>query len=260
MSRGVRAALAMFFAAVLALSVWKLCGLAGVYRKGRMHYAQLEEYVSRQESVQASGTEKDKAHKNTAVAAEAAAPLRADFEQLGSINPDVVGWIVLEGTQIHYPVVQGEDNEEYLDTLFDGAQHRAGSIFLDSRCAADFSGRHSILYGHNMKDGSMFAALMGYKEQAFYDEHPTATLLTPGGSYTVSFFAGYVADPWENAWQIEFARNEYAQWQQKAQERSCFQTEVSPSQNDRILTLSTCSYEHDEARFVLHGILKKQEE
>ena len=104
-----------------------------------------------------------------------------DFQKLLEINPDTIAWIRFpdEPSQINYPVVQGNDNQYYLKHLFSGEWNGSGCIFLDSRNRADFSDRHSIIYGHHMKNGSMFSGLTEYKKQEFYDSHSVVLLLTP---------------------------------------------------------------------------------
>lgn len=181
---------------------------------------------------------------------------QVDFDALRAINPNVVGWLVIDGTNINYPLVQGTDNQYYLHHLFTGEYNASGCIFLDSRNAGNFTDRHSILYGHHMGNGTMFNGLMDYKEQGFYDAHPTALLLTPAGDYKIEFFSGYVANVRADAWQVEFGSDEeFAQWLQAVKAESLFQSEVVPSSADKVLTLSTCSYEFENARFVLHGVL-----
>lgn len=179
-----------------------------------------------------------------------------DFEALQAINPDVVAWIFLEGTNIHYPVVQGEDNREYLYRLVDGTANSAGSIFMDYRSQPDFTGRNTVLYGHHMNNKTMFSQITGYKKQAFYDAHPTCLILTPEGNYKLELFAGFVANLNSDAWKLEFASDEeYGAWLAQATARSTFQSKISPTPQDRVVTLSTCSYEYDDARYVLLGIL-----
>ncbi|WP_237076396.1 MULTISPECIES: class B sortase [unclassified Neglectibacter] len=179
-----------------------------------------------------------------------------DFDALRAINPDVTGWLIIDGTNINYPVVQGTDNQYYLRHLFTGEYNASGCIFLDSRNTRDFTDRHSILYGHHMGNGTIFNGLMDYKEQAFYDAHPTALLLAPTGNYKIEFLSGYVASIRAEAWQVEFgSEGEFAEWLQVAKATSLFQSEVVPSSGDKVLTLSTCSYEFENARFVLHGVL-----
>lgn len=121
----------------------------------------------------------------------------------------------------------------------------------------DLSDRNSILYGHHMKNESMFHGLMEYKSQEYYDEHPTALFLTPEANYEVKIFAGYVVGVDADAWTVGFSSDlEFEEWLRRARERSCFTSEITPAVTDRILTLSTCSYEFNNARFVLIGVLE----
>ena len=108
----------------------------------------------------------------------------------------------------------------------------------------------------NMKNGTMFTDLDKYKKQEFFDEHPVALLITPDKNYKVVFFAGYVATPQDDAWEIGFTEAEFEVWLQNAADRSCFTSEIAPNISAHILTLSTCSYEFDDARFVLVGALR----
>lgn len=182
-----------------------------------------------------------------------------DFESLQDINPDVVAWICLEGTVINYPVVQGSDNSEYLYRLVDGTSNSAGSIFMDYRNQPDFTGRNTVLYGHHMKNKTMFGSIVNYKEQSFYDEHPACLILTPEGNYTLEFFAGFVANLNSDAWKLKFeSDDEYGEWLEQAVASSTFQSKICPTPQDRVVTLSTCSYEYDDARYVLLGVLTNQ--
>ena len=103
------------------------------------------------------------------------------FECLAWMNPDFVGWISISDTVVDYPVVQGRDNECYLSTTFNGSRNPAGAIFMDYRCARGFYEPICVLYGHNMRDGSMFAELNNYIEPAFMAEHPDINIKTKEG-------------------------------------------------------------------------------
>ena len=179
-----------------------------------------------------------------------------DFDSLRAVNPEVVGWLTINGTNIDYPVAQHSDNDYYLHHLFTGEWNSSGCLLMDCHNQADFSGGHTIIYGHHMDNGSMFQNLMGYKGQPFFDEHPTARLITPDRSYIVEFFAGYVADVNSDAWRLDFISDrDFADWLAAALERSLFESSVIPTATDNVVTLSTCSYEFYNARFVLHGRL-----
>ena len=122
-------------------------------------------------------------------------PVSVDFEALRQLGGDVIGWICLPDTVINYPVVQGRDNSYYLDHFPDGTSSVGGSIFADCACPSDFSGQNTILYGHNMRDGSMFALIDDYIDPAFCEAHPFFYLNTPTQNYRVDIFAGFTTDP-----------------------------------------------------------------
>lgn len=181
-----------------------------------------------------------------------------DFERLKAINPEIVGWLYAEGMGLNYPVVQTGDNKKYLDTMFDGVHNKTGCPFLDAGNSADFSDRHSVIYAHNRKDGSMFGQLDRYKEQDFYRENPRILLMTEDARYVMEIFSGHVARSDSGAWKIGFSGNEeFVNWKKVIGDRSSIDTGLQPGPDERILTLSTCSYEFDQARYVLHGVLRR---
>lgn len=263
MKKIIRSILFLTFLFIFVNSAWQLWKICGEYKEGKDSYNTLEQFVSFVEpednSVNAILPTMSLTEENV-VATELpdiSAWPQVDFDELGKINPDVVGWIYIEGTDINYPVVQGTDNEYYLKHLFGGSYNSAGCIFLDYRCAADFSDRHSILYGHHMNNKTMFGGLVEYKKQAFYDEHSVALLVTPTAYYKIQFFSGYVSDNWSNAWDLTSDDTDHATWLSEIQAKSCFETEYIPLTEDRIITLSTCTYEFDNAKFVLHGYISE---
>ena len=262
MKKTVYAVLLVFFVGLLCYSVLDLLDIFGSYRQGQESYQHLEQYVSFEPTEPAEAvipeteTAMESAEETRPEATEppelAGLP-RVDFEHLSQINPDVVGWIYIRDTNINYPIVQGSNNKYYLDKLFDGTYNAAGSIFLDAACFPDFSGNHSIIYGHNMKDKSMFADLMKYKDQIFFEEHSEGLLITPTAVHKIVFFSGYVSHNWTDAWELEFRDVSFSKWLKNIEARSFFDTTDYPGEDDRILTLSTCTYEFDDAKYVLHG-------
>lgn len=254
---GIRTILALIFTAGIVVGAWQIYQQFHEYKAGADSYRELETYVKLPEESKDDGEE-------MTVSSETKEPEstrwwpEVDFESLQKINPDVVGWIYIEGTKINYPVVQGTDNEYYLKHLFNGEWNGSGCIFLDAGNSSDFSDRNSILHGHHMKDGSMFRGLAEYKNQEYYDEHQVVLFLTPEKNYEVQLFSGYVASTDADAWTIHFSSDsEVEEWLQGVKKRSCFTSRVTPAATDRILTLSTCSYEFSDARFVLHGVIRE---
>ena len=183
-----------------------------------------------------------------------------DFAALREVNPDVVGWLTLEGTTVNYPIAQGLDNTRYLRSLFSGGQGKAGTPFLDLENSPDLTDSNSIIYGHNLLDGSMFSCLTEYAKQDYFDAHPAMLLLTPGGSYRVEVFAAFTASPSEagagtSPWRQDFDTDEdFAAWITGALGRSDIETGVAPGVEDRVLTLSTCTGGGRD-RFVVMGRL-----
>lgn len=108
-------------------------------------------------------------------------PASIDFAELTQINGEVIGWIYQPYTGINYPIVQGQDNEYYLNHLINGEKNKYGSVFADARIDCPLSDPETIIYGHNMKDGTMFGSLNSYKKQSYYDANPNFYLYTPDG-------------------------------------------------------------------------------
>ena len=142
-----------------------------MYRDGEEEYNTLREYVSVEEPKENADGEKPEENQKETVT--------VDFEALKKINPEIIAWIRIPDTKIDYPVVQGADNEYYLNHTFKKTEHVAGSIFLDKDNSPDFSNRKSILYGHNMKDGSMFQGLHRFQEESYLQEHNQVYLYLP---------------------------------------------------------------------------------
>lgn len=120
------------------------------------------------------------------------ADMTVDWDWLRSINPDIIGWVYIPGTVVNYPVVQGQDNDEYLNKNFDGATGFAsgcGTIFLDYRDDKKLSDDNEIIYGHHRNDGTMFAVLSDFADQGTFDEHRTIYFLTPKKNYRLKTFS-----------------------------------------------------------------------
>jgi sortase B len=240
----VRTALIVLLLAVFLFSAYQIWDQTRDYRTGRSAYQAMAQYAVLPEQPDPD---------------DGLPWPEVDFDALREVNPDIVGWIYSEDTPIHYPVVQGEDNEFYLHHLFDGSAGRTGCIFLEAQNAPDFSEPHSILYGHHMRDGSMFKSLKYYQEQDYYEEHPILLLETPEKWYRLEVFAGRVASTDSDAWQLDFESPEERQkWIDRQMEQSVFHSDVVPGAEERILTLSTCSYEFQNARFVVHCVLRER--
>ncbi|MDL2206863.1 class B sortase [Eubacteriales bacterium OttesenSCG-928-N13] len=181
-----------------------------------------------------------------------------DFQALSAQNSDIAGWLFMPDSAINYPVVKGTDNEYYLKRLFNKKSNSAGTLFFDARNQDGLLDPNTIIYGHNMKNGSMFQAITLYKDKKYYDEHPRMYLLTPQGNYVIELFSGFVTRVSDDTWQRNFENEgSYADWIARAKKKSTFQTDLQVTSSDRCITLSTCSYEYDDARYVVVGKLTR---
>lgn len=193
---------------------------------------------------------------NAAPDPRAAQETEVDFAALARVNPDVVAWIKARDSVIDYPVVQGKDNSYYLKHLFTGKANGMGSPFVDYRTPGDFSGAITLVYGHYMKNGSMFASLTKYKKQAYYDAHPSMELYTPEGDYAIEWFAGMIANGSDEFLRRDFEDDgDYLAYIDTLKDASTFRSNVTVRADDRIVALVTCSYEYSNARYAIFGKL-----
>lgn len=179
-----------------------------------------------------------------------------DWKALKKVNSDVQGWLYQKGTVINYPVVQGTDNDTYLHTRFDKQWSGGGTLFVDCRMEKDFKGFNSIIYGHHMKDGSMFRSIRGYtKEDGYYDKHKTLELATPHGNYHLVVFSAFITKATdEDTYKMTYDEAEKQAYIDRAWERSelpITKDSVDVTKNDRLVTLSTCAYDYEEARYIV---------
>ena len=180
-----------------------------------------------------------------------------DFETLRSINKDASAWLYSPGAIIDYPVMAATDYEYYLGHLPDGTKNANGSLFIDYNNAPDFSEQLTVIYGHHMKSGKMFGDLKGYKTQSFYEEHPYMFLYTDHANYRIDLLYGSVIDAIEWSEQAFMYEENLGDLLEFAKRNTTFKSNgVEYNEGDRIVVLSTCSYEFNEARYFVLGVLR----
>ena len=185
-----------------------------------------------------------------------ASPIEVDFDSLQAVNTDVKAWLYCPDTVINYPVLQGESNYVYIERLYDYSYNPGGELFMDYRCASDFTDKNTIIYGHHMSDGSMLASLVEYASQDYYDQHPVMYLNTPDGDYRIDIVLGFVTSHDSRVYKFRFqSREEFMSWFSDMRNFSDFESEVEVGVDDLIVTLSTCTYEYDNARYIVMGKL-----
>ena len=175
-----------------------------------------------------------------------------DFDALRKINPDVVGWIYYKDTLIDYPIVKGEDNDRYLHTMFDGTYSGFGTLFVDAITENPFKQFNTIVYGHHMRNGSMFAPLKKLKDSEFCRKHPRLELITPEGKFHLEIAAFLNAPSDSNIYTTNIkdigGREVYLETVNKL---ASYTTDVAMEPTDRIVILSTCAYEYKNARYMV---------
>ncbi|MFP7170693.1 class B sortase [Terribacillus sp. 7520-G] len=197
---------------------------------------------------------------NTAIAAPSENQVRPQFKSLLQTNPDIVGWIAINDTKIDYPILQGSDNSHYLDRDYKEAASKSGSIFMDYRNDASSLDRQTIIYGHQMKDGSMFGQLDKFLDKDFFSRHEQFQFDTLYESYKVEVFSVYATTTDFNYIETDFTSEaEYKDFLEIVKGKSTVPADVKVTEKDNIITLSTCNelLDSDEGRLVLHGKLTK---
>ena len=179
-----------------------------------------------------------------------------DFTELLKTNSDIKGWIFGEGTNVDYPILQTDDNDFYMDHLYNKEANSSGSIFADYRNESDFSDRNTVLYGHHMGNGTMFGSIEHYASQDFYDATPTMMLYTPEGDYRIELICGTHESGDEQFVEFNFKTEEdFQKYVESFRERSTFKSDVQVQPGDKLISLCTCAYVFDNARFLLMGRL-----
>lgn len=236
--------------AAMLFGGWKLWGIYAEYHAGTQAYDDLAD----QYTAPASAPDSD------APAPSDGMP-QVDFAALQADCPDVVAWIYAPDSKLNYPIVQSADNDYYLRRLMNGAYNIGGTIFMDYRNQADFSDWNTIIYGHKMKNGSMFGSLPYYREEGYYEEHTEIYMFTPEQNFRLELLGGYVTPADAQTYTFPVNAQERDALAELARSKSTFaaaETELGPE--DKLVTLSTCVYDYEDARYVLVGVLRPVEE
>ncbi|MGI6095761.1 MAG: class B sortase [Lachnospiraceae bacterium] len=228
---------------VFLFSVGKLVSIFLEYKAGTDEYEEIRQYAVQ------SGTA-------TVEDGEAGLqPPEIDFAALQEKNPDVIGWLKVEGLErIDYPIMQGEDNAYYLKHTFEKKQNSAGSVFMDMSNSPDFNDCNTIIYGHNMKNDSMFGSLSDItKENTGYAVSPYFWICTPEGSYLYEIFSVHKTKAVGDTYTLFSAPGEeFDSYVQNMKKLSEIEIATEVSQEDKVVTLSTCTG-NSSVRFVVQG-------
>lgn len=179
-----------------------------------------------------------------------------DLAALREVNEDVIGWICIPDTKVSYPLVQGPTNDYYLNRTWKKKAISVGSIFLEHLNSPNFTDFNTLVYGHNMNDGSMFGGLSDYKSKSYWEEHPSVYIVTDDGVRRYDIFAVHRAKVTSPVYSMVIKspkkKNEFIEYSLK---HSRINTGIVPAVDDKILTVSTCSIGGYGYRWVVQGVL-----
>lgn len=256
---------------IIAYSGYKLISTGLAYKEGVDEYNGLRKYTmevadpedtdsgSQETAAESVSQENSKTPVDGSAQEEeepVVVPLQVDFASLQAINPDIVGWIYIEALDISYPIVQGEDNDFYLHRTFEKKDNFAGSIFMEYRNSADFSDPNTIIYGHNMKNQSMFGKLKLLKEWGEYKNSMYFWILTPENNYRYEIFNVQYTDASSDVYTLFSEPGTlFVDYLEKMQSQAEIPVEEREfTVDDKAVTLSTCSSSTGDGRFVVQGV------
>ena len=234
--------------AVFCYAAFNLYHIYTEYKKGTDEYNQIEEMAV---------TERDADSAEVAgPSAQIKPPIEVDFDKLKSVNEDVVGWIYVDALpDISYPIVKGKDNQTYLHQTYEKNYNFAGTIFVDYENSGDFSDCNTLVYGHNMKNGSMFGHLKKFREDdKLYKQDKYFWILTPERNYRYEIITAYTTGVNSDTYTLfKGPGEEFEKYLETIKGYSEIKTDNTDlTIKDRIVTLSTCTG-NESTRFVVQG-------
>ena len=263
-NRGINAGyliVEILFAIIFIYAAVQLYSIFSDYKRASDEYSALAETVVTE--VEEVIAEEQQVENETAKKTESVLELPYDYEVpdykvdvnvLKTQNPDTVGWIILPNSKINYPIVKSKDNTEYLTTTFEGQTANSGAIFLDMYCPSDFSSDNAIIYGHNMKNGSMFRALNHMTDKEYFWRHHIFCIDIGNGFEKYEVISCYETVETDlSSWQISFESQEsYEAWLKNIVKR-CNYDCVDYDVTKQTITLSTCRGKSGgPGRFIVH--------
>ena len=229
----------------------KLIGIYNEYHEAEKEYEKLLEYIEEPEEKPKPETKQEPVKEEPY--------LKIDFAGLQQVNPEVVAWIQIPGVEISYPVAKGQDNSYYLSHLITGEYSKSGSIFVDYHNQVDFSDENTIIYGHNMRDGSMFAALDKYRNAEVCKDYPYFYIYVPGYVLEYQIISCYAGHTGGMAYTYHFPEpSDFQKFLSVVMENANYDIGAGAEVTDRIVTLSTCVNSRREYRYLVHGKLVRK--
>ncbi|MGN0372474.1 MAG: SpaA isopeptide-forming pilin-related protein [Enterocloster sp.] len=249
-----------FFILFLAggiLCIVRLAAFAGAYRKAAHFYTNVREIAGAGQKENAEETDGENVSRGQKMPEKQALSENGiREEELRQMNQEYRFWLQIPGTGIDYPVVQHEDDIYYLTHAFDHSEQAAGCIFLDSSCVP-LQSANTVIYGHNMKDGSMFGDLKQYREERFFREHPVLRLYYKDKWMECPIFSCQLREEKDSEALLQgLFGKEWEVFLEKMEEDSLYSTGISPAPEDRVITLCSCFGK--DKRMIVQALLEPE--
>ena len=233
--------------------------LSREYQKGINEYQQLESYASVKEEapVQEVSTEAEETEEESLI------PVSVDiqYDELKKINEDFAGWLYYEPLDISYPIVRGNDNDYYTHYTFEGEKNSSGAIFMDFLNKTDCSDYNTIVYGHNMRNGTMFGSLKKMlNDSSIQEENPDFYVFTEDKAYMYEIFAVYLTQADSRTYDLIRNEEEQQGFLDYVDETATWRSDKVVSASDKVMTLSTCHGLHSNNRTIILGVLVASED
>lgn len=250
----LRTIVLMIACLVFLYSAYQLYNIYSEYNKGEKEY---ETIIDKTVTIEEPKEEEKTNEGQEVTSLTPHVSLSIDFDKLRAMNPDIVGWIQFtEPQKISYPMVKGENNDQYLRTTVENKRNTSGSIFVDAYNAGDFSDKNTFIYGHNMRNGSMFGQLKKYREQEFYNQYPYFYIYTPDGNeVTYQIFAVCVVESDSESYLKSYLDDqEYIDYLKHIKSIALYDTGVVVDEKSQLVSLSTCTNVKETERLLVHGV------
>lgn len=259
-----RIILTVLLALVFAVSVGTLIKQQVDYKRGEADYAEASHLATppqpdeenQPEEIPQEDISTPTAPRKVYTDPYAAALAETDLDSLQAVNSDVVGWISIPNTELSYPLLQGEDNDYYLTHTWQNEENSVGAIALEHRVSPDLSDFNTIVYGHRMRNGSMFGSLRNYNDINYWKQAPSVYVLIDSGEvYHYDIFAAYQADISLPVYLPGISeQSDKEDILQYALTHSVIDTGIIPTAEDQILSLITCTGEGYSARWIVQAV------
>ena len=239
----------------LSIFIFSACKLVSFYleyQEGSVEYTQIENEV-----VEEVDVDSDMEIADITVIRPF---LKIDFDALKKKNNDVIGWIHFDQPEIiNYPILAGIDNDKYLRRTVEGKYNSAGSIFADKNASSDFSDTNTFIYGHNMKNGSMFGGLKKFKDIEYRNKNPYFYIYTPDGTELMyEIFAACVVHTDDELYDRSYENDaEFQDYLKRIQKKTVYGDKIEMPDTEKIVSLSTCTSRVKTERLIVFGALKE---